>query len=86
MEKICFRCHTTTASQYWKCCPRHTTEQGPDVLCEKCKDELHPEPVKHNIFEEATSRCPATKPGGWGLHSGCSFSLGHNGPHSWVVS
>jgi hypothetical protein len=41
--KRCIFCGTTESSRWWKCCPEHCTEQGDDVVCQKCKDEKHPQ-------------------------------------------
>lgn len=40
--KHCEVCKATESDIWWKCCPTHTTEQGPDVLCETCANALHP--------------------------------------------
>lgn len=70
--RCCF-CNTRESELWWKCCPNHTTEQGPDVVCQKCKDEKHP-------------ICRAVKAGGWGVQYTCTFEKhGPEKPHSWVV-
>lgn len=44
-ERTCKRCGRGIEpdAPTWKCCPVHTTEQGPDVMCEPCANEFHPE-------------------------------------------
>ena len=39
----CERCNRTETAKWWKCCPAHTTEQGLDVMCHECSEELHPD-------------------------------------------
>lgn len=38
--KICKMCGKTETKEnpveWWKCCPKHTTETGPDVVCLDC--------------------------------------------------
>lgn len=36
MNIICVVCEITTSPTWWKRCPKHTTEQGPDVVCQPC--------------------------------------------------
>lgn len=37
----------------FKCCPKHTTERGNDVVCGKCRDILHSEEVeRRNVFDQ----------------------------------
>lgn len=43
--KHCKICKTTYSVRWWKCCPEHTTEQGPDIVCELCVWVLHPEGI-----------------------------------------
>lgn len=42
MQHTCKRCGTDKSEMWWKCCPRHTSERGDDVMCDNCKDEMHP--------------------------------------------
>ncbi len=69
-EKICKRCKKTESKEWWKCCPEHCTEQGPDVVCMTCKDELHPV-------------CCALNANGVGIQELCGYVKGHTGPHTW---
>jgi hypothetical protein len=39
--KFCKFCKTTKSLKWWKCCPNHTTDQGPDVVCQSCAEERH---------------------------------------------
>lgn len=56
--KHCRRCGTEESETWSKCCPRHTSEEGRDVVCEKCVVELHPpEVVEHNIFADKENYC-----------------------------
>lgn len=41
--KVCIRCKTTKTTKWWKCCPKHTTQKGPDVLCMLCVVTYHSE-------------------------------------------
>lgn len=43
MEKACKKCGTTRTREWWKCCPEHTSEDDPDVVCTECALYLHPE-------------------------------------------
>lgn len=43
---LCSRCGKEWSSKWWKCCPEHTTEQGPDKICTQCYKKLHPPPEK----------------------------------------
>lgn len=43
MERKCKVCGSEESSMWWKCCPKHTSEYGPDVVCQKCYVILHPE-------------------------------------------
>lgn len=38
----CKLCKTVESTQWWKCCPKHTTQDGSDVLCSSCALDLHP--------------------------------------------
>lgn len=40
-DKQCKECKTTETDMWWKCCPKHCTEQGPDVVCSRCAKLLH---------------------------------------------
>lgn len=44
----CTRCGATESGPegWWKCCPKHTTEQGSDAMCHSCAKLLHPEDKK----------------------------------------
>lgn len=39
MPIICKACETTESKTWWKCCPKHTTEQGTDVVCQTCANK-----------------------------------------------
>lgn len=69
-EKICKRCKKKESEEWWKCCPEHCTEQGPDVVCRDCKEELHPV-------------CCAMNTQDFGLQELCGYSKGHLGEHTW---
>lgn len=34
--RICILCKTRSSPTWWKCCPKHTTERGLDVVCQDC--------------------------------------------------
>jgi hypothetical protein len=36
LSNICGICKTDESPSWWKCCPKHTTEKGVDVVCEGC--------------------------------------------------
>ena len=36
MPVICKSCGSDVSKTWWKCCPKHTTEQGIDVVCQAC--------------------------------------------------
>ncbi len=36
LSNICNVCKTDESQSWWKCCPKHTTEKGVDVVCENC--------------------------------------------------
>lgn len=36
---ICVVCKTTNSPSWWKCCHKHTTELGNDVVCFSCANE-----------------------------------------------
>ena len=36
MPIICKSCGSDVSPTWWKCCPKHTTEQGLDVVCQVC--------------------------------------------------
>lgn len=40
-NRVCICCGTNNSIIWWKCCPKHTTEQGPDIYCQKCAENLH---------------------------------------------
>jgi hypothetical protein len=40
-KRVCIYCNTNTSVIWWKCCPKHTSEQGVDVCCQKCAENLH---------------------------------------------
>ncbi len=40
-KRVCVYCNTNTSNIWWKCCPKHTSEQGIDVCCQKCAENLH---------------------------------------------
>lgn len=42
VTKECKRCGSTVTREWWKCCRKHTSQNGPDVLCEECALILHP--------------------------------------------
>lgn len=35
----CKLCKVEESPTWWKCCPTHTTEQGPDVVCQVCANQ-----------------------------------------------
>src|SRR3954465_9557242 len=37
LQHMCKRCHKEESETWWKCCPRHCSERGPDVVCDTCK-------------------------------------------------
>lgn len=46
-DKRCKFCGATQSVEgWWKCCPKHTTEQGEDVVCHSCAIARHPEGLK----------------------------------------
>ncbi len=48
-EKCCIICGRNGSAKWWKCCPKHTTEQGSDVCCDSCAKELHPKKKKTTV-------------------------------------
>ena len=36
MPIFCQSCGSDVSPTWWKCCPKHTTEQGIDVVCQSC--------------------------------------------------
>lgn len=42
LRQHCFVCGGMDSEEWWKCCPKHTTEQGRDVVGECCLRALHP--------------------------------------------
>lgn len=36
MPIVCKTCGSDVSPTWWKCCPKHTTEQGIDVVCQAC--------------------------------------------------
>ena len=45
MNATCTRCNKAhmPGTPQWKCCPTHTTESGPDWVCDACAVKLHPD-------------------------------------------
>ncbi len=41
LNQSCSACGRNGSVRWWKCCPKHTTERGPDVLCQACAEKLH---------------------------------------------
>ncbi len=41
VKHFCIFCGKTASIVWWKCCPKHTTERGPDVCCQTCAENLH---------------------------------------------
>lgn len=35
----CIICKRVNSATWWKCCPKHTTERGTDVVCQSCASE-----------------------------------------------
>lgn len=54
MEKICITCRTTISEMWWKCCPKHVTETGPDVVCTACAKRMHPEDHSITAYQEVS--------------------------------
>ncbi len=63
-------CLSNESKVWWKCCPDHHTEKGPDVSCEVCYAVNHP-------------TCGALHPEGFGQQQECGFPRDHDGIHSW---
>lgn len=36
MPIVCKSCGSDVSPTWWKCCPKHTTERGRDVVCQNC--------------------------------------------------
>lgn len=36
LSNVCQTCRTEESKSWWKCCPKHTSEKGVDVVCEEC--------------------------------------------------
>lgn len=43
---ICMACGRNASLVWWKCCPDHCTDDGPDVLCQTCTERAHPGEVE----------------------------------------
>lgn len=39
---ICVGCGRNSSLTWHKCCPKHCTEEGPEVFCQSCVEKLHP--------------------------------------------
>lgn len=47
--KFCKRCHSQVTRMWWKCCRKHTSQNGRDVICEECvMTNLHPQYMEKN--------------------------------------
>lgn len=68
---FCMFCQSTETEEWWKCCPKHCTEQGPDIVCTKCKKFLHP-------------LCGVVRVSGFGIQQTCVYEKDHNSIHSWA--
>src|SRR5689334_7495571 len=44
-SKKCKYCLKTESKAWWKCCPKHTTENGEDLLCDDCAHLMHPDTI-----------------------------------------
>ncbi len=40
-NRVCIFCGTNNSDIWWKCCPKHTSERGPDVCCQVCVENIH---------------------------------------------
>ncbi len=36
LSNVCKICNVDESKSWWKCCPKHTTDKGVDVVCEDC--------------------------------------------------
>ncbi len=43
VKNVCVFCEITESVVWWKCCPVHVTEQGPDIVCQPCAIRIHSE-------------------------------------------
>ncbi len=41
VNRVCIFCETNNSDIWWKCCPKHTSERGPDVCCQVCVENIH---------------------------------------------
>ena len=39
MPIVCQTCDSDVSPTWWKCCPKHTTERGRDVVCQNCAND-----------------------------------------------
>lgn len=44
--EVCMGCGRNSSIFWHKCCPEHTTLDGPDVLCQSCVEMAHPGEVE----------------------------------------
>lgn len=47
-KEVCKFCGGRNSERWWKCCPEHCTEHGPDVVCQTCYLDKHPDAIITN--------------------------------------
>lgn len=54
-EITCTICCIKESPTWWKCCPKHTTEQGSDVVCQICANSCF---AKRDILKDMSKANP----------------------------